>query len=162
VGARLDILDDFLLIRAGHDEADIILVLVHVIAKYLLILLIHIIHVVNDNHLLAAEYARLRFAKGVHLVAEKMDALLLEVINMHDILMRDDIIRSVVFAYHGAEEGGLARVGVAYEEHIELVHVAQHGESPFCAIVEEKVVEYEGLVLCHKGRLVGTIMRMHQ
>jgi hypothetical protein len=81
-------LNDLLYITTHTNEIDIVFIFVQIVAKDLLTLLVDHIQVINDNEFLFTVNITGRSAKGFHFIAEIVDTLFFQIINMENIVLR--------------------------------------------------------------------------
>jgi hypothetical protein len=81
MGSRLNVLDYFLNVGTCRHETNIVLVFIDVIAKHLLVLLIHHIQIVNYYNLLFTVNRTMGLTKRFHFIAEKMNALFFQIVD---------------------------------------------------------------------------------
>jgi hypothetical protein len=108
VQSRLQGFIHLLYVRARRDELHIITVFVDVIAKHLLTLLVDAVDVVYHNEFTLAPNIGLRLAKRLHLISKKLDALLLQIVDKHDVVFGEYclFVETVIVANDGVHERG--------------------------------------------------------
>jgi hypothetical protein len=112
MGSRLNVFDDFLNVGTGGHETNIVLVFVNVIAKHLLVLLIHHIQIVNDDNLLFPENGTVGLAKRFHFIAEKMNALFFQIVDEQNVVLGESVGfgHAIIQPYDGIEQGSFPRI----------------------------------------------------
>jgi hypothetical protein len=136
---------------------DILAVFIDTITEDLLALLVDIVDVIHDDGLLFPMDARLRLAKCLEFVAEKLDALFFQIVDGHDVVFGEDggFREAVVFANNGVDDGGFAGTRISHKEYIQVVDVVEGFEHEMILRVEVEVADKIGAIfvdecVCHR------------
>jgi len=151
---RLQVVNDFLHIGAGRNEAHVVPILVNAVAKHLLALFVDGVHVVQQHEFFFAGNERPRLAKDFHVGAVVLDALVLQAVEHHDVF--GVVVVAVVFADDGIDQRRFTGTRVAHNEQVQFVHlmerpekIGHHGRQLF------KIHQSQRLVLVDEGHIVG-------
>ena len=93
----------------------------------MLALLVDIVNVIHDDGLFFPMDARLRLAKCLEFVAEKLDALFFQIVDGHDVVFGEDggFREAIVFANDGVDDGGFSGTRVPNKKNVQVVNVVE-------------------------------------